>query len=581
MKLREVHVHNFRGVLDQVFNARDYSLLVGPNNSGKSTLIDAIRAFYEKDGFKFNDAEDFPHIKTQDKESWIEMTFTLTAEEEESLAENYRHNPLELCVRKYFKTSTKKSDGKSKAGFIFGYEVSGELADVAFYGAKNVQSGKFGDLVYIPAISKVDEHAKLSGPSALRDLLSSIMADVVEGGEAFPEFLKGLEVFAKTVRTEETEDKRSLSGFEAQLNAMISSWDAEFRLTFPPPSAASIIKNLLGWEIKDSYHGKPQSIDHYGSGFQRHLIYCLIQLGAQYVGRKAKKKKKDFTPDLTLVLFEEPEAFLHPPQQIDLARNLREVATRPTWQVICSTHSAHFASRQAADIPSIVRLRREAGEVKASQISEQRWANIVDGNAAINLIAGKYPKLAKRLHEDDQKPDMEAVKYFLWLNPDRTSAFFANHVLLVEGPSEVALINRLVGDGVLPGDYCGLYVLDCIGKFNIHRFMNLLGALGISHAVLYDDDNQREWNVEINQLINGSRNAYTKGIEPLKGELEDVLGIPKAGAPHRKPQHVLYQYETRAIADENLNAFCKVLLRCLTDARGEDMTASGDKEEGE
>jgi len=529
MKLRKVQVHNFRGILDQSFDAMDYTLLVGPNNSGKSTLIDAIRAFYEKEGFKFKPGEDFPHIGTQDDESWVELTFALTDEEEESLADNYRDGSHELRVRKYFKSSEKKGDGKPKAGFIFAYEVSGDLAEDAFYGAKNVQSGKLGDLVYIPAISKVDEHAKLSGPSALRDLLTGIMADVVEGGEAFPEFVKRLEAFAETVRTEETEDERSLFGFEAQLNGMIASWDTEFRLTFPPPSAASIIKNLLDWEIKDSYHGKPQSVEHYGSGFQRHLIYCLIQLGAQYIGQKAKKKKKDFTPDLSLVLFEEPEAFLHPPQQVDLARNLREVASRPTWQVICSTHSSHFASRQASDIPSIARLRREAGEMKASQISEQEWSDIVDANAAINLIAEKYPKLAKRFHEDDKKPDMEAVKHFLWLNPDRTSAFFANHVL--------------------------------------------------SHAVLHDDDHQREWNAEINQLIDDSRNAFTMAIQALKGELEDVLGIPRAGAPHRKPQHVLYQYEIGTIAGENLTAFCEALSLCLGVPAGDEITAAD--EEGE
>jgi len=580
MKLRTVHVHNFRGILDQFFDAMDYSLLLGPNNSGKSTFIDAIRAFYEKEGFKFKPSEDFPHIVTQDDESWVELSFELTKGEEESLADDYRDGSKTLRVRKYFRTVQKKGDGKSKAGFIFGYDKSGDLADDAFYGAKNVQSGKLGDLVYIPAISKVDEHAKLSGPSALRDLLSGIMADVVEGGGAFPEFVKGLEVFADTVRTEETEDKRSLSGFEAQLNGMIASWDTEFRLTFPPPSSASIIKNLLQWEIKDSYHGQPQSIEHYGSGFQRHLIYCLIQLGAQYIGQKKKTKKKDFTPDLTLVLFEEPEAFLHPPQQVDLARNLREVASRPTWQVICSTHSSHFASRQASDIPSIVRLRREAGEMKAAQISKSEWSSIVDANAAINSIAEKYPKLANRLHEDDKKPEMEAVRHFLWLNPDRTSAFFANHVLLVEGPSEVAFINRLVGDGELEGDHCGLHVLDCIGKFNIHRFMNLLGALGISHAVLHDDDHQRQWNAEINELIVDSRNTFTLDVRSLPGDLESMLGIPKAGSPHRKPQHVLYQYEIGAIEDENLRTFCEALSPCLGIPPG-DVVADGDVSEGE
>lgn len=563
MKLKHLHVHNFRGILDQDFNVMDYSLLVGPNNSGKSTFIDALRAFYEKDGFQFKPSDDFPHILTEDDESWIDLTFTLTKGEEESLADNYRDGSEELRVRKYFKTTRKKADSKSATGAILGYLANGELADEAFYGAKNVQSGKFGDLVHIPAISKVDEHAKLSGPSALRDLLSDIMADVIEGGAAFPQFTAGLDTFSQAVRVEETEDKRSLSGFESELNDMLASWDTKFRLTFPSPSAASIIKNLLNWEIIDSFHGKSQSVEHYGSGFQRHLIYSLIQLGAQYIGKKPTKKKKDFTPDLTLVLFEEPEAFLHPPQQIQLARNLRSISSKETWQVICSTHSSHFVSRQASDIPSIVRLRRSDGVIKAAQIGTAEWKNIIDSNAAINPIAKKYSVLAKRLHEDDAKPDMDAVRHFLWLNPDRSSAFFANHVLLVEGPSEVAFINRLVGDGSLAGDYCGLYVLDCIGKFNIHRFMNLLGALGIAHAVLHDDDHQKDWHAEINQLIADSQNVFTTHIGQLPGVLEDVLGIPAAGAPHRKPQHVLYQYEIGKITVDNLDAFCKILCPCL------------------
>ena len=91
---------------------------------------------------------------------------------------------------------------------------------------------------------------------------------------------------------------------------------------------------MLGWDLFDQFHGKAQGIDYYGSGFQRHFIYSLIQLGSRYVGKKATKKGKDFTPSLNLVLFEEPEAFLHPPQQETLARNLKAVASSGHWQVI-------------------------------------------------------------------------------------------------------------------------------------------------------------------------------------------------------------------------------------------------------
>jgi len=62
MKLLSVKLHNFRGILDQEMQFQPYSLLVGPNNAGKSTFIDGMRAFYEKDGFKFKPSNDFPFL---------------------------------------------------------------------------------------------------------------------------------------------------------------------------------------------------------------------------------------------------------------------------------------------------------------------------------------------------------------------------------------------------------------------------------------------------------------------------------------------------------------------------------------
>jgi predicted ATPase len=564
MKLTEVHIHNFRGILDQNFALKSYSLLVGPNNAGKSSVIDAIRAFYEKDGFKFKKENDFPHVQTDDQESWIELTFALAVEENDSLADDYKAASKQLRVRKYFQTAAKTHDGKPAAGSIFGYKSDGALSAEPFYGAKNVQSGKFGDLVYIPAISKVDEHAKLSGPSSLRDLLTDIMTDVVEAGKAYGDFSVSVQKFSDSIRDEKTGDDRSLSGFEAELNTLLKPWDSEFKLKFPPPSAGEIIKSMLGWDLFDRFHGKSQGIDYYGSGFQRHFIYSLIQLGSRYAGKKATKKAKDFTPSLNLVLFEEPEAFLHPPQQEILARNLKALASSGHWQVVSATHSSHFVSKNAADIPAVVRLRRSAGKSEVFQIDEAAWTGIVDANQALTAIAKKYPKMEKKLHEDDAKPEMEAVKNFLWLNPDRSSVFFANHVLLVEGQTEVALVNRLVGDGKIVNADCGLYVLDCIGKYNIHRFMNLLSHLGISHAVIHDDDLDKDEHAEINQLIEDSKHAtLTLCIRRITGDLERMLGIPAAGSDHRKPQHVLYQYDTGKIDAAKVQCFCSFVEACL------------------
>jgi hypothetical protein len=391
------------------------------------------------------------------------------------------------------------------------------------------------------------------------------MSDVVEGSDAYISLTESVITFVNSIHSIETEDKRSLSNFENDLNAQLAPWQTDFKLRFTAPSTAEIIKSMLGWDVRDTNLDKPQGVDHFGSGFQRHFIYSLIQLGAKYMPQKASKKAKDFTPTLNLVLFEEPEAFLHPPQQEDLARNLIKVSSAADWQVVCSTHSAHFVSRNAMRIPSIIRARRVDGIVSVFQIDEKRWSDIVDANHAIQKVAAKYPKVQKTMVADDLQPEMECVKYFLWLNPDRAGMLFAQHVLLVEGPSETALINRLLDDAKLSLPQ-GTYVLDCIGKYNIHRFMSLLSGLGVSHAVLHDDDGNANEHQELNQLIADSKSAdFTHAVVTIPTDLEDLLGVAPPVSIHRKPQHLLYCYASNSIDNAKLNAFCVMVQSCFAE----------------
>jgi predicted ATP-dependent endonuclease of OLD family len=391
------------------------------------------------------------------------------------------------------------------------------------------------------------------------------MADVVEGGKAHGELTESIQMFAKRVLDEKTTDNRSLSGFEAEFNKLLTPWQSEFKLKFPPPSAPEIVKNMLGWDLFDKFHGKPQAIEYSGSGFQRHFIYSLIQLGSRYIRKKVVKKAKDFSPSMVLLLFEEPEAFLHPPQQDVLARSLMALATADNWQVLCATHSPRFVSKNTEHIPEIIRMHRTASQIEKFQISVAGWRAIVEANQAIMAIAEKHPKFGENLHEDDAKPEMEIVKHFLWLNPDRCSLFFANFVLLVEGPTEAALINKLQGEGKIVEGDVGLYVLDCLGKYNIHRFMNLLSNLGITHSVLHDDDKNKDEHADINKLIADSNHpTFTKKIVQIQGNLETLLAVPRVKSPHRKPQHILYLYESGQIDAAKVQLFCELVHACLS-----------------
>ena len=65
--------------------------------------------------------------------------------------------------------------------------------------------------------------------------------------------------------------------------------------------------------------------------------------------------------------------------------------------------------------------------------------------------------------------------------------------------------------------------------------MNLLSYLGVSHAVIHDDDLGKDEHADINQLIEDSKHVtFTLCIKQIAGNLESMLGISPAGAGHRK-----------------------------------------------
>jgi hypothetical protein len=61
---------------------------------------------------------------------------------------------------------------------------------------------------------------------------------------------------------------------------------------------------------------------------------------------------------------------------------------------------------------------------KAFQVIESQWEDIARTNQQINAIAQNDKSLEKKFDAEDLEHEMESVKYCLWMNPDRASAFF-------------------------------------------------------------------------------------------------------------------------------------------------------------
>ena len=347
MRALEVKIHNFRSIHDAEIRLEPLSLLAGANNSGKSNVIDAIRIFYGD--LKWDASRDAPKVKPSDEESWIEIEFLLTEDELAMLKEDYRREHGTFRVRNYLKPSI-GSDGKARAGY-YAYE-NDELSENLFYGAKNVGSGKVGHIVYIPAVSKIDDNTKLSGPSALRGLIAEVLDKVVADSPAYTELKSAFHEFESSIKTQTSKDGQSLASLENEVTDAISSWDASFTLGIQSVQPDDILKTLIKPQLIDETHGEEIDQSRFGAGFQRHLIYTLISLAAKHANpRKAPSEaKKEFTPHLTWILFEEPEAFLHPSQEEVLHDSLLQLVQDGSTQVLLTTHSSRFVSRTMDDL---------------------------------------------------------------------------------------------------------------------------------------------------------------------------------------------------------------------------------------
>ncbi len=550
MRAIEVKIHNFRSIHDATFRLEPLSLLAGANNAGKSNVVDAIRLFYGD--LKWEESRDAPKVDSGDDAAWVEVEFQPTEGELAQLRDEYRSASGTFRVRNYVRPSS-DSTGKARAGY-YAYEMD-LLSENLFYGAKNVGAGKVGHIVYIPAVSKIDESTKLTGPSALRELVAEVLNKVVADSPAYKDLSQAFGVFEGSIKTQASADGHSLELLEKEVTDEIASWDASFSLAIQSLQPEEILKTLIKPQLFDETHGGEIDQARFGAGFQRHLIYTLIKLAAKHANppKVSSGEKKEFSPQLTWILFEEPEAFLHPSQEEVLHESLLRLVKDGTTQVLLTTHSSRFVSRSMNDLTRLIRIRRDSGVTTSYQLSQSELNLLFD-----EALVADGSILPHGINPDDvnKAAMMAALKTELWMQATRTTAFFAERVILVEGPSETAIYSYLITRDLMEAPAKGLAVVDCMGKYNIHRFVAILGAFGIDHSVLYDGDGGRSHDAEVTSAINAARTEFTKRITRFPNDLEAELGVaplPRSES-NRKPQYALYNLESGCVDQSRINA---------------------------
>jgi len=580
MKLDLIRICNFRSINDIEIKLQNLTLLVGENNAGKSNIIDAIRTFY--DDRKFQET-DLPKNRSNE-ESWIELSYSLNPNEVELLP---KKPTLEikngiLSIRRYFKSS--KHYKEKQGNFYQSIDNYRTHIPIKGFQLKNIPNAILGQIIYIPSLIKPSETFKTSAASPFRNLLNSLLERSVAKQKALTKLQSAFENFCK-------EAKKSggfIDQIKTPLNEEIKEWGIEMNMVNNPIKSEDIAKLFIGCKFQDlrsdnpSVNEEPEfALENYGGGFQRYVIYTLLRIIPTILAG-SDSHHSNLNLSFNLILFEEPEIFLHPTQQENMAYQLFDLANQENYQIIIATHSAIFASKAVQNekdsnenFKKIVRVEKKKGELATNIFQAD---NFFSNNEALLQTLQDFKKRkdvctnGRTKAENLIKTASEEVSNFrlpLWLNHERSILFFSNTVLLVEGATEKALFDYLLKNKWKDLKMDHINIIDVLGKYNFHHFMALMKDFGIQHGVLFDDDihnktNQFDLNQSINSFIKECKNKYTLA-EPvgIECDIEKFLGLNKPPRTELKPLYMLKALTYNEIKQEKLEKlrekFCKAL----------------------
>lgn len=215
-----------------------------------------------------------------------------------------------------------------------------------------------------------------------------------------------------------------------------------------------------------------------GLGYQNliSMLFNLIRFRDEWmrVGKLAKREEGGSKPiePLHLMLIEEPEAHLHAQvQQVfikraySVLRNHSELgeSKKFTTQMVVSTHSSHIAHET-----EFTALRYFSRKLLAN-VHEMPSASVVNMSTTFG---------------DDSDTSKFASRY---LKTTHCDLFFADAVILVEGPVERMLVPHFIRHRYPELDKSYISLLE-IGGSHAHRLRPLIEALGIPTLVITDLD---------------------------------------------------------------------------------------------
>ena len=200
-------------------------------------------------------------------------------------------------------------------------------------------------------------------------------------------------------------------------------------------------------KVKDKYLNNHVEVNYKGNGFQRYMILSLLEL-----------YRKQKIGDGYILLFEEPEIFLHAGAQKKLLGILKDFSLR--GQVILTTHSPIFIDNSNTETTCL--LYKNNGETRIRKLESQ----------------------LQILEELEIRP---------------SDIYLSNGVIFVEGPSDVLILKKIIN----------LLMENLKDKLNVSSWDELnvsilhLGGKGNAKHIVRNVDSVRSINPNIAILLDG------------------------------------------------------------------------------
>ncbi len=502
MKLSRVKIKNYRNFFDEDISLNNETIIIGPNDVGKTNLLMAIRILLDK-SLSYLDLEpeerDF-NIFSDEEEITIILEFSEISENSESfiyasLGQDIEDSKMYLMYKEY-----KNSEEKFK------FFMSAKEDEESFHEIPG--RNKYINLincVYLDSTRQLKSFLKKSKANIINSYKQKRDSkEIDDDNNLILEIDKQVNYLNQKVENVSYISK-STEFIKSELSEM-SSHNDNLDIKFSSYNDTNEIMDNV--ELITQVDGKNVNI---GGDGRSNQIYMSMWI-------KEKNEKYDDSKQFVIFILEEPESHLHFPLQ---SMTIRQLLKKINSQLIVTSHS-----------PQVVLEFNPFSIVKLSYNKDKK--TIVSNNGC-----------SKELEDD-------VIKFGYRYNLITGSMFFSSGVFLVEGVSELLIYKYISSKLDINLEKYNIMIVPVDG-IGFKPYAKLLDRLSIPYAVRTDNDivinskNKKIYYSGINRLIDLHNEKIMKNDWISKEEFSN-LNSEKLSSESLK----LYQKYKKDFMDEGL-----------------------------